>query len=306
MTRLENLLGGDGWKAVGHGYDDVNEFLRSLKLERFKAIAEERKKIAERIKALQPEASNRAIGAALNVHHQTVANDLAGEDSPARDQRRKQIRGATGENSPRSRFSGARAAALIDRREANVNERRDMRARDEQRVFSLEPRPGRYRTLIVDPPWDYEWLSLAGRAKPGYATMSHEELLALPVPGWAQDESHLYLWTTNNFVTRAVDLMARWGFAHKTMLTWVKPRWGLGSYFRNQTEHVLFGVRGELRTRSDSISTVFEAETGEHSQKPEAFYDIVRAASFSPYGECFQRAEREGFANLYREKEAPV
>lgn len=178
------------------------------------------------------------------------------------------------------------------------------RQRDEERVRALVPVQGRFRTLVIDPPWDYEWLSLAGRAAPGYATMSHDELLAMPVQSWALDDSHVYLWTTNNFMTRAVELMAAWGFQHKTVLTWVKPRWGLGSYFRNSTEHVLFGVRGELRTRSDSIATHFEAPTGEHSAKPEVFYDIVRAASHGPYAEAFQREPRPDFSNLFQTAEA--
>ncbi len=179
-------------------------------------------------------------------------------------------------------------------------------ANDETRVRSLAPRPGRYRTLVIDPPWDYEWLSLAGRAAPGYATMSHDELKALPVQDWAEDNCHLYLWTTNNFMTRAVELMALWGFQHKTVLTWVKPRWGLGSYFRNSTEHVLFGVRGELRTRSDSIATHFEAPMGAHSEKPEHFYELVRLASYEPYGEAFQRSDRADFTNIYGEMEAAI
>jgi N6-adenosine-specific RNA methylase IME4 len=108
----------------------------------------------------------------------------------------------------------------------------------------------------------------------------------------AEDDCHLYLWTTNNFMMRAGELMAHWGFTHKTVLTWFNPRWGLGSYFRNSTEHVLFGVRGTLRTRSDSIAAHFKAPVGEHSKKPEAFYDIVRKASYLPAGEGFQRKER--------------
>jgi len=177
--------------------------------------------------------------------------------------------------------------------------RRLRQTRDQERVFAIKPVVGKHRTLVVDPPWDYEWLSVAGRAAPGYATMSHDELKALDVTGWAEGNAHMYLWTTNNFMTRAVELMAVWGFQHKTVLTWVKPRWGLGSYFRNSTEHVLFGVRGELRTRSDSIATHFEAPVGEHSAKPEIFYDIVRQASYPPYGEAFQRTAREDFRNLF-------
>jgi N6-adenosine-specific RNA methylase IME4 len=176
-------------------------------------------------------------------------------------------------------------------------------AEDEERVLSLEPIKGKHKTLIFDPPWDYEWLSLAGRAAPGYATMSHAELLALDVSGWAEDNCHLYLWTTNNFLTRAVDLMAAWGFQHKTVLTWVKPRIGLGSYFRNTTEQVLFGVRGDLTTRVDNIPTHFEAPTTGHSEKPDVFYDLVRRASYPSYGEGFQRQERDGFSNLFGEQE---
>ena len=177
-------------------------------------------------------------------------------------------------------------------------------ARDEEEGFSLAPVEGKHKTLIIDPPWDYEWLSLAGRAAPGYATMSHDELLDLPVPGWAEDNCHLYLWTTNNFITRAVDLMKNWGFQHKTVITWVKPRWGLGSYFRNSTEQVLFGVRGELRTRADNIATHFDAPTGAHSEKPDIFYDIVLRASYPPFGEVFQRTERADFRNLFEKREA--
>jgi N6-adenosine-specific RNA methylase IME4 len=192
----------------------------------------------------------------------------------------------------------------MKRNEASAETRKEKKEEDERRILSLTPVIGKHKTLIIDPPWDYEWLSLAGRAAPGYATMGHEELLGLDVEAWADDNCHLYLWTTNNFITRAVELMARWGFQHKTVLTWVKPRWGLGSYFRNSTEQVLFGVRGELRTRADNIATHFEAPTTEHSVKPDIFYDIVRRASYPPYGEIFQREARPDFANLFKQEDA--
>jgi len=204
--------------------------------------------------------------------------------------------------------SKRKAANALDG--AGRRTRQEMRADDERRVRSLIPRPGKYRTLIIDPPWDYEWLSVAGRATPGYATMTHDQLLALDVGQWAESDCHLYLWVTDNFLTRGCELMARWGFQHRTVLTWRKlsktgkPWWGLGAYFRNATEHVLFGVRGSLRTRADDISTFFEAPIGEHSEKPEIFYDIVRRASYLPAGEAFQRKARDGFVNLYAETAA--
>jgi N6-adenosine-specific RNA methylase IME4 len=197
-----------------------------------------------------------------------------------------------------------KAIAAIDG--VSKRTRAEMREEDEARVTALQPTPGKFKTLIIDPPWDYEWLSVAGRASPGYATMTQEELLALDVLQWAEENCHLYLWTTNNFMTRAVELMAHWGFSHKTILTWVKPRWGLGSYFRNSTEHILFGVRGTLRTRSDGIATHFHAPLGEHSEKPEEFYEIVRSASYLPAGEGFQRKQRDGFMNLFSPSDASI
>lgn len=178
-------------------------------------------------------------------------------------------------------------------------DRQQMHAEDEERVRSLARREGKFRTLVIDPPWDYDWLSIAGRAKPGYATMTHGELLNLDVRGWAEDECHLYLWTTNNFIARACTLVEAWGFQHRTVLTWVKPRWGLGSYFRNQTEHVLFATLGDLRTRRDDVSTIVGGTVRKHSEKPDEFYDLVLKQSHAPYGEAFQRTPREEFIDLF-------
>jgi N6-adenosine-specific RNA methylase IME4 len=125
----------------------------------------------------------------------------------------------------------------------------------------------------------------------------------LDVGQWArEDYCHLYLYTTNNFMPHAVELMKTWGFDHKTILTWVKPQIGLGSYFRNSTEHVLFGIRGDISTRRDDIPTHFEAPAIGHSIKPEKFYEIVRAASYPPYGEIFQREARPDFTNVFQGK----
>jgi N6-adenosine-specific RNA methylase IME4 len=195
----------------------------------------------------------------------------------------------------------------MKRTDASAETRLERVQADEQRVLQLHPVTGKYRTLILDPAWDYEWLSLAGRAKPGYAMQTHEELLALDVCAWADEAAgcHLYLWTTNNFMGRACQLMAHWGFQHRTVLTWFKPPpFGLGSYFRNSTEHVLFGTLGETTTRAAaaSIPTHFEAPRGEHSEKPERFYEIVRAASYPPFGEGNQREPRPDFTNLFAEE----
>lgn len=175
---------------------------------------------------------------------------------------------------------------------------------DERRVSDLVPIAGKFRTLVIDPAWEYDWLSIAGRAKPGYAMQSVEQLYELNPKQWADEHCHLYCWVTNNFMTVAGKLVEHWGFQHRTLITWIKPPpFGLGSYFRNSTEHVLFATLGETTTRpaAASIATHFEAPRGEHSEKPEAFYDIVRCSSYPPYGEANQRTPRPDFTNLFVE-----
>ena len=173
-----------------------------------------------------------------------------------------------------------------------------LRLKDEKRVLRLKPISGRFSTLIVDPPWEYRQ-SLAGRAFPPYATLTQQQLLNLPIAQWAEDKCHLYCWATNATLPEAFELIVGWGFHHKTVLTWVKNAWGLGTYFRNQTEHVIFATRGNLNTRSDALSTVFYAPQQKDSEKPDEFFDLVRRASFPPYGEAFQRKARPDFVNLY-------
>jgi N6-adenosine-specific RNA methylase IME4 len=176
------------------------------------------------------------------------------------------------------------------------------RTLDEDRVKTLVVRPGRVRGLVVDPPlpWD-----MGGPGLPDYVAMSLDEIAALPVQDWVEDDAHLWLWTTNAHAAFAFQFMARWGFTPKTIVTWVKPPpFVHGYYLRNSTEHALFGVKGHLPTKAaaQAIPTHFEAPRGEHSEKPEAFYEIVRAASYPPFGEAFQRKARPDFQSLFRER----
>jgi N6-adenosine-specific RNA methylase IME4 len=83
--------------------------------------------------------------------------------------------------------------------------------------------------------------------------------------------------------------MAAWGFTYKTYLVWVKPQMGMGNYFRVSTELVLFGVKGEMRTQDMATVNHFTARRGQHSAKPQAFYDLVGKSSPGPYLELFAR-----------------
>ncbi|SFG92637.1 N6-adenosine-specific RNA methylase IME4 [Methylobacterium gossipiicola] len=174
------------------------------------------------------------------------------------------------------------------------------RAHDEARVLGLVPAVGRFRTLVCDPPWAED--NISESAGHDYALMSLAEIEAVPIAEWAEEHCHLYLWVTNNTILLAPQLLAAWGFQHKTVHTWTKPRLGRGRYFRNTTEHVIFAVRGDLRTRAPARATRTNHAwpVGENSVKPEGFYDLVRACSYPPYGEAFQRTARPDFANLYQ------
>ncbi len=132
------------------------------------------------------------------------------------------------------------------------------------------------------------------------------------MPDWLEDDAHVYWWFLDGELKNALALLEHWGIAFKQLLTWNKtypsgePHLGLGHYFRNNAENCLFGVRGKLDLRVRNIGKSFEAPVvGEHSAKPDEFYNIVRAASYPPFGETFQRNPREGFVNLYQQTPKP-
>jgi len=154
---------------------------------------------------------------------------------------------------------------------------------------------GKFKTILIDPPWDYGNLSLAGRGYPEYAPMSLEKLRELNIDQYAENNSHLYLWCTNNFLYEALKLGEIWGFSYKTVLTWVKPSIGLGSYFRNNTEQLLFFVKGQLSTRTANTPTHFAATRGKHSEKPEISYKIIEKNSYPSFLELFSRKERKNW-----------
>jgi N6-adenosine-specific RNA methylase IME4 len=137
-----------------------------------------------------------------------------------------------------------------------------------------------------------------------YYTMSFEEIKSLPIFHVAAEQSHLYLWVPNALLEDGIRLMEHWGFTYKTYLVWCKTRndgflngGGVGFYFRNATELVLFGVKGELRTLPpgrNQVNVIFSRKI-RHSQKPEELYGIIEECSPGPYLELFARHERPGW-----------
>ena len=174
---------------------------------------------------------------------------------------------------------------------------------------------GRFRTIVADPPWPYAGEGMKGYKKDGstdlgvgsvgrYGAMSIEELASLFPPDEAEDNAHLYLWTTNSFMREAYTIAAGWGFTPKTILTWVKTHQDdrsrvsmkSGYYYRGATEHCLFCVRGSLPLNEGVTQpTAYLWPRLPHSVKPDAFYDLVEQASPGPYLELFSRRARFGW-----------
>lgn len=167
----------------------------------------------------------------------------------------------------------------------------------------------RFKTILADPPWRFQ--NRTGKMAPEhrrlsrYDTMTLEDIMKLPVEGLAAETSHLYLWVPNALLPEGLHVMEAWGFQYKSNIVWHKVRKdggpdgrGVGFYFRNTTELVLFGIRGkDARTLAPGRSQVniIRTQKREHSRKPDELYDIIEACSPGPYLELFARGSRKGW-----------
>jgi N6-adenosine-specific RNA methylase IME4 len=168
----------------------------------------------------------------------------------------------------------------------------------------------RFRTILADPPWQFQ--NKTGKVAPEhrrlnrYGTMTLDEIKELPVEKIAADTAHLYMWVPNALLPEGIEVLRAWGFNYKSNLVWHKIRKdggsdgrGVGFYFRNVTELILFGVKGKnARTLQPGRTQVNYLATRkrEHSRKPDEQYDIIESCSPGPYLELFARGEREGWA----------
>lgn len=167
---------------------------------------------------------------------------------------------------------------------------------------------GPYSTILADPPWQFQ--NRTGKVAPEhrrllrYPTMELKEIMELPVSSLAAAKSHLYLWVPNALLLEGMKVMASWGFTYKTNIVWYKIRKdggpdgrGVGFYFRNVTELVLFGIRGNMRTLAPGRTQVnlFATRKREHSRKPDEIYDLIEACSPGPYLELFARFRCPGW-----------
>lgn len=154
----------------------------------------------------------------------------------------------------------------------------------------------KYGAILADPPWpEYGGGKIKRGADRHYPLMTVKEIMALPVSTMALPDSHLYLWVTNNYLPAGLSVMAAWGWRYVTCITWAKDKFGLGQYFRGQTEHCLFGVRGNpgYQITPDGKRkqgrTLITAPRDKHSAKPEELRSMIERVSPGPYLELFAR-----------------
>jgi|HubBroStandDraft_2_1064218.scaffolds.fasta_scaffold94971_2 hypothetical protein len=165
----------------------------------------------------------------------------------------------------RNKEDGEKLSVTGVARLAKEQDREQKRCQDRAAVKESkapEMLEGVFATIVVDPPWDFGDegdVDQFGRGKPDYATMTIEQIAAVPVGDRAAKDAHLYLWITNRSLPKGFALLDQWGFRYVTCLTWCKPSIGMGNYFRGSTEQILFGVRGSLPLNRKNLGTWFAA-----------------------------------------------
>ncbi|MCL2780011.1 MAG: MT-A70 family methyltransferase [Actinomycetia bacterium] len=154
--------------------------------------------------------------------------------------------------------------------------------------------PKRYHTILADPPWDIQQAGDRGASR-HYPLMDIAAITALPVADLAEPDAHLWLWTTNAALEQAYAVVRAWGFTPRSLLTWLKPRLGLGHYLRNCTEQLIFATKGKAPVLVRNQPNWLFAIRQDHSHKPEELYDIIERCSPGPYVELFARRPRRGW-----------
>ena len=165
----------------------------------------------------------------------------------------------------------------------------------------------KYKTIYADPPWQFQ--NRTGKVAPEhkrlnrYETLQIDDIKKIPVADVAEEKCHLYLWIPNALLPEGLAVMQAWGFEYKTNLIWEKVRKdgmpdgrGVGFYFRNVTEMLLFGIKGNNNRTLDAGRTqvnLIRAMKKEHSRKPEEFVQLIEKCSSAPFLELFARGNRE-------------
>lgn len=168
----------------------------------------------------------------------------------------------------------------------------------------------KYKTIYIDPPWKYND-SLDKTRKLKYELLSIEEISEIPIQKIACNKSHLYMWTVKDFLHDSFHLLEKWEFEFKQVIPWLKRtrtgkiHFGMGHWFRNSIEYLIFGVKGNLKIKTKSTrNIVFDApiidciSKGKSTNKPISAYDLIEKESYPPYIEIFATEKRDGWKSF--------
>lgn len=166
----------------------------------------------------------------------------------------------------------------------------------------VKPPEGKFSCIVIDPPWPMQKIEREERPDQGreldYPVMSLDQIAdenLVPVRTLAADDCHIYLWVTHKFLPAGMDLLEAWGFRYQCVMTWRKNVGITPFSWMYDTEHVLFGRRGDLKLDRLGLRLSFDAPVQGHSAKPDVFYERVIQATPGPRVEMFSRRPREGF-----------
>ncbi len=302
MARTLALLKSGGWRLVGPGFDDVDKFVRSLALDKFNVVAEQRREFVREVEALRL-VSHRALADALGVSAMTIGRDVTnvtpdGQNAP-------ESREAPVTNVTPSAGGGRRDARII----ANRDEREERREEKLRSLAEAAALAGLYSVIYADPAWEDEFGHAGRDTEIHYPTMTLDEIKALAVAEIAAPDAVLYLWALPHMIPSALEIMTAWGFEYRTEIVWGKDKIGLGAWARNQHEVLLIGRKGAFPPPPEAVrspSLVIAPRLREHSAKPEIFAEMIeRWYPESAKIELFRRGPpRSGWAAWGNEAKA--
>lgn len=193
-------------------------------------------------------------------------------------------------------------------REKRVKENRERRKAEKAAAMALPVPQGKYRCIVIDPPWEMEKITRDVRPNAvnfgfEYPTMTEQELADFQVAGMAADDCHLFCWTTQKHLPSALRLVEAWGFRYTLTMVWHKPG-GFQPYNLPQfnCEFVIYARRGSPEfVDTKQFFCCFDAGRREHSRKPDEFYDVIRRVTAGPRIDVFSREARDGFKQFGNE-----
>jgi N6-adenosine-specific RNA methylase IME4 len=167
----------------------------------------------------------------------------------------------------------------------------------------------KYKTIVIDFPWDIKPMILKKYAKPlPYTTMKDKEIMEFPINDYADKDCDLFLWCTHSTLEQALKLFTLWKFKYHCLLTWDKINGYSVSGFTRKTEFVIYGYKGKMgiKQKGKFIPTLFKESSNGHSKKPRIFYDLLIKSTTGPRIDIFSRKKHQGFDSWGNEAKEPL